>query len=83
MTMHPNNLQKLELFLARVAELRERSVGHLIKYEEDEGPKVDPAFLERLMNEGMNLLLDIDSVIGAWKQALFLAQGSQYIWFGP
>lgn len=60
-------IEKLDLFLARVAELRERSVGHLIKHEQEEGPKVDPAFLEMLMNDGMNLLLDIDSVIGAWK----------------
>jgi chemosensory pili system protein ChpA (sensor histidine kinase/response regulator) len=61
-------IEKLELFLARVAELRERSVGHLIRHAEDEGPKVDPAFLERLMNDGMNQLLDIDSVIAAWKK---------------
>jgi len=61
-------IEKLELFLARVAELRERSVGHLIKHEEEDGPKVDPAFLERLMNEGMNQLLDIDGVIGLWKK---------------
>jgi chemosensory pili system protein ChpA (sensor histidine kinase/response regulator) len=60
-------IEKLELFLARVTELRERSVGHLIKHEEDDGPKVDPAFLERLMNDGMNQLLDIDGVIAAWK----------------
>jgi chemosensory pili system protein ChpA (sensor histidine kinase/response regulator) len=62
-------IEKLELFLARVAELRERAVGHLIKHEQDDGPKVDPAFLERLMNEGMNQLLDIDSVIDLWKKA--------------
>jgi chemosensory pili system protein ChpA (sensor histidine kinase/response regulator) len=61
-------IEKLELFLARVAELRERSVGHLIKHEEDAGPKVDPAFLEKLMSEGMNLLLDIDGVIDGWKE---------------
>ncbi|MFT7386898.1 MAG: chemosensory pili system protein ChpA (sensor histidine kinase/response regulator) [Candidatus Endobugula sp.] len=60
-------IEKLDLFLARVAELRERSVGHLIRHEEDDGPKVDPAFLEKLMNEGMNLLLDIDGVIDGWK----------------
>ncbi|MFT6254289.1 MAG: chemosensory pili system protein ChpA (sensor histidine kinase/response regulator) [Granulosicoccus sp.] len=61
-------IEKLELFLARVAELRERSVGHLIKHEEDTGPKVDPAFLEKLMSEGMSLLLDIDGVIDGWKE---------------
>jgi chemosensory pili system protein ChpA (sensor histidine kinase/response regulator) len=63
-------IEKLELFLARVAELRERSVGHLISHEDENlGPKVDPAFLEMLMNEGMNLLLDIDPLINAWRSS--------------
>ncbi len=61
-------IEKLDLFLARVAELRDRSVGHLISHEdENAGPKVDPAFLEMLMNEGMNLLLDIDPIMNAWR----------------
>ena len=64
------SIEKLELFLARVAELRERSVGHLISHEdENAGPKVDPAFLEMLMNEGMNLLLDIDPLMNVWRSS--------------
>lgn len=63
-------IEKLELFLARVAELRERSVGHLIGHEDEHsGPKVDPAFLEMLMNEGMNLLLDIDPLMKKWRSS--------------
>jgi chemosensory pili system protein ChpA (sensor histidine kinase/response regulator) len=63
-------ISKLESFLARAAELRERSVGHLIRHEDEKaGPKVDPAFLEMLMNEGMNLLLDIDPLIAQWRSS--------------
>ncbi len=64
------HIQKLDLFLARVEELRERSVGHLIKHEDEEtGPKVDPALLEMLMNEGMDILLDIDPLIAQWRES--------------
>ncbi len=67
--MYPK-IEKLELFLARVAELRERSVGHLINHEDDHNkPKVDPAILESLMNEGMNLLLDIDPLLEQWPSS--------------
>ncbi|ODS24555.1 hypothetical protein AB835_02940 [Candidatus Endobugula sertula] len=61
-------IEKINLFLARVAELRERSVGHLIKHEEAQTvPVVDPAILEMLMNDGMDHLLDIDTVISQWR----------------
>ena len=63
-------IPKLELFLARVAELRERSVGHLINHDDEANkPKVDPAFLETLMNEGMNSLLDIDPLMKQWRES--------------
>ena len=63
------SIPKLDQFLARVAELRERSVGHLIKLEEESNaPDVDPALLELLMTEGMNLLLNIDPLMRQWRE---------------
>jgi len=62
------SIDKLDLFIARAVELRERSVGHLITHEdEDTGPKIDPALLEILMNNGMDQLLEIDSLIKQWS----------------
>ncbi|MFT5419649.1 MAG: chemosensory pili system protein ChpA (sensor histidine kinase/response regulator) [Candidatus Endobugula sp.] len=75
--MYPT-MDKLELFLARATELRERSVGHLIRHEDEHaGPKVDPAFLEMLMHEGMNLLLDIDPLIAKWRHSSASAEDWQ------
>ncbi len=57
-------------FLARIEELRERSVGPLIRQKEAEKAeqKVDPAVLEVLMAEEMHLLLDADLMIEQWQK---------------
>jgi len=62
-------IPKSEQFLARIEELRERSVGPLIRQKEAEKAqqKVDPAVLEVLMAEEMHLLLDADLMIDEWQ----------------
>lgn len=62
-------IAKFDQFVARVHELRERTLGHLIRQKEAEGEqiKVDPAMLEMLMTEEMNLLLDADLMIQEWQ----------------
>ncbi|MGH1439958.1 MAG: Hpt domain-containing protein [Cellvibrionaceae bacterium] len=62
-------IPKSEQFLARIEELRERSVGPLIRQKEAEKAqqKVDPAVLEVLMAEEMHLLLDADLMIEEWQ----------------
>lgn len=60
-------IEKFDQFVARVHELRTRTLGHLIRQKEtDEQIQVDPAMLEMLMTEEMNLLLDADLMIEEW-----------------
>ena len=61
---------KADQFRARIEELRERSVGPLIRQKEAEKAeqKVDPAVLEVLMAEEMHLLLDADLMIEQWQK---------------
>jgi chemosensory pili system protein ChpA (sensor histidine kinase/response regulator) len=63
-------IPKLDQFIARVEELRERTVGPLIRQKEAEEAQkqVDPAVLEVLMAEEMNLLLDADLHIQEWSE---------------
>jgi len=63
-------IPKMEQFLARLEELRERHVGPLIRQKEADKAqqKVDPAVLEVLMAEGMHLLLDADLMIEEWQK---------------
>jgi chemosensory pili system protein ChpA (sensor histidine kinase/response regulator) len=63
-------IAKTDQFLARMEELRERSVGPLIRQKEAEKAeqKVDPAVLEVLMAEEMHLLLDADLMIEQWQK---------------
>lgn len=63
-------ISKFDQFMARVDELRERSVGPLIRQKEAEKAQqeVDPAILEMLMAEEMNLLLDADLMLEEWQQ---------------
>ncbi|MBX2808300.1 MAG: Hpt domain-containing protein [Cellvibrionaceae bacterium] len=62
-------IAKADQFLARVDELRERTVGPLVRQQEELAQKtVDPAILELLMAEGMNLLLNADLMIDEWQQ---------------
>ncbi|WP_439133111.1 Hpt domain-containing protein [Pseudomaricurvus sp.] len=62
-------IAKLSQFLARVAELRDLSVGPLIRQQEQREEKViDPKLLSIFMAEEMNLLLDADVLISQWRQ---------------
>ncbi|WP_444929316.1 Hpt domain-containing protein [Microbulbifer sp. SSSA002] len=64
----PLAIEKSEQFLARVAELQERSVGHLIREREANEPRaVDPQLLEVLMADGMRVLLDADQMLSEWR----------------
>lgn len=63
-------IAKHDQFLARIEELRERSVGPLIRQKEAEKAEqiVDPAVLELLMAEEMHLILDADLMIEQWQK---------------
>lgn len=67
-------IQRLPQYVARIAELKELSVGHLIRQKEAtaaDSKKVDPHLLSIFMAEDMNLLLDADKVLQRWlKTAL-------------
>nr|WP_284500224.1 Hpt domain-containing protein [Microbulbifer sp. GX H0434] len=61
-------IDKSEQFLARVAELQERAVGHLIREREANEPKaVDPQLLAVIMSDGMRVLLDADQMLNRWR----------------
>ncbi|MGI1679320.1 MAG: Hpt domain-containing protein [Cellvibrionaceae bacterium] len=65
-------IPKLPQYLARVAELKERSVAPLIRQNESEQNKttaVDPALLSIFMAEEIKLLLDSDQLISGWKES--------------
>ncbi len=62
-------IEKSSQFLARVAELRDLSVGPLIRQqEESQETSVDPELLSIFMAEEMNLLLDADVIIHNWQE---------------
>ncbi|MFD1215748.1 Hpt domain-containing protein [Microbulbifer celer] len=62
------HIERGEQFLARVAELQERAVGHLIREREANEPKaVDPQLLAVIMADGMKVLLDADEMLNAWR----------------
>lgn len=64
----PLQIEKSEQFVARVAELQERSVGHLIREREANEPRaVDPQLLAVLMADGMRVLLDADQMLNQWR----------------
>ncbi|WP_256473677.1 Hpt domain-containing protein [Microbulbifer okhotskensis] len=67
-SIEPLAIEKSEQFLARVTELQERSVGHLIREREGDEPRaVDPQLLEVLMADGMRVLLDADQMLAEWR----------------
>lgn len=64
----PLAIEKSEQFVARVAELQERAVGHLIREREANEPKaVDPQLLAVIMADGMKVLLDADQMLNQWR----------------
>lgn len=64
----PLQVERSEQFLARVAELQERAVGHLIREREANEPRaVDPQLLAVLMADGMKVLLDADQMLAQWR----------------
>ncbi|MCA0899820.1 MULTISPECIES: hybrid sensor histidine kinase/response regulator [Microbulbifer] len=66
----PLHVERSEQFLARVAELQERAVGHLIREREANEPKaVDPQLLAVIMADGMKVLLDADEMLNRWRAA--------------
>ncbi|GAA5315839.1 MAG: hypothetical protein AseanaTS_10440 [Candidatus Pelagadaptatus aseana] len=69
-TSQPINIPRLEQFLARVAELKDRSVGPMLRQREETeaGTKtVDPKLLSIFMAEAMDLLLDVDQLLDHWQ----------------
>ncbi|WP_323845881.1 Hpt domain-containing protein [Microbulbifer magnicolonia] len=61
-------IEKSEQFLARVTELQERAVGHLIREREANEPRaVDPQLLAVIMADGMKVLLDADQMLNQWR----------------
>nr|WP_255771961.1 Hpt domain-containing protein [Microbulbifer guangxiensis] len=61
-------IDRTEQYLARVAELQERAVGHLIREREANEPRaVDPQLLAVIMADGMKVLLDADQMLGQWR----------------
>ncbi len=68
-------IPKLPQYLARVAELKERSVAPLIRQREIEESQVikavDPKLLSIFMAEEMKLLLDVDQIIHRWRTERF------------
>ncbi|MBB3061003.1 Hpt domain-containing protein [Microbulbifer rhizosphaerae] len=67
-TGKPLGLDRAEQFLARVAELQERAVGHLIREREANEPRaVDPQLLAVIMADGMKVLLDADQMLNQWR----------------
>src|SRR5690606_7914000 len=69
------DIPRLGQYLARVAELKERSVAPLIRQKEAEEEKakqgVDPELLSIFMAEEMKLLLDVDEIIVRWREQGF------------
>ncbi|WP_346838505.1 Hpt domain-containing protein [Microbulbifer sp. SAOS-129_SWC] len=61
-------IEKSEQYLARIAELQERAVGHLIREREANEPRaVDPQLLAVIMADGMKVLLDADQMLNQWR----------------
>ncbi|GAB2511753.1 hybrid sensor histidine kinase/response regulator [Microbulbifer agarilyticus] len=66
----PLHVERSDQFVARVAELQERAVGHLIREREANEPKaVDPQLLAVIMADGMKVLLDADEMLNRWRAA--------------
>lgn len=64
----PLVIEKSGQFVARVAELQERAVGHLIREREANEPRaVDPQLLAVIMADGMKVLLDADQMLNQWR----------------
>jgi chemosensory pili system protein ChpA (sensor histidine kinase/response regulator) len=61
-------IPELPQFLARLKELRERSVEPLINHSQQEQNSVDPELLNMLMTEGMQNLLDVDESQLHWHE---------------
>ncbi len=61
---------QLPQFIARLSELKELSVGYLIRQQEaaEKFKAVDPQLLSIFMAEEMDLLLDADVIIDEWEK---------------
>ncbi|WP_317931435.1 Hpt domain-containing protein [Halioxenophilus sp. WMMB6] len=68
----PLSIPRLDQYLARISELRERTIVPILRQQDEEEGKnrpVDPALLSIFMAEEMNLLLDADILIDEWRQS--------------
>lgn len=65
-------IAEIDQLLARIAELRERLVAPIMGHETEQA-SVDPAFLNLLMNEGMQFVLDSDATIALWQEGAYPA----------
>jgi len=64
-------IPKLDQYVARITELRERTIVPILRQQDAEEGKskpVDPELLSIFMAEEMNLLLDADLLIDKWQQ---------------
>ncbi len=71
----PVLIERLDQYLARIAELRELTVAPLIRSQEDiqqqNSKRVDPELLAIFMAEDMKLLLDADQQLQRWNEQGF------------
>jgi len=66
------DIAESEQLLARIAELRERMVAPIMGHESQQ-VAADPAFLNLLMNEGMQFVLESDATIALWQEGAYPA----------
>ncbi|GAB2196868.1 Hpt domain-containing protein [Sessilibacter sp. MAH4] len=64
------DIPKLDQFLARVSELRDKTIGPIVRQQDasQQAKPVDPELLSIFMAEEMNLLLDADVYLEKWRQ---------------
>lgn len=60
---------ELDIFSARVHELREKAIGPSLGQGEEPQRAVDPAFLKLIMADGMQRVLDVETTLDAWCNA--------------
>ena len=61
---------ELDIFKARVHELREKAIGPSLGQGEEPQRGVDPAFLNLIMADGMQRVLDVEATLDAWGHAV-------------
>ncbi len=69
-TNEPLVIPRLDQFLARVTELREKFIGPILRQQDGsaQSKPVDPELLSIFMAEEMNLLLDAEIYLAKWRE---------------